>query len=224
MDSSDKFFDKFNIMIIGDERVGKTSILLRHFNKTYFEDRKTTIGVEYFEKTVHDKGKKFLVKLWDTAGQEKFASLAKSYYQRAHGIILACAVDDLNSFKNLKKWIRSIKDNTTDKNIKLIILANKVDLRNERVVSEIDIRNKAKELGINYFETSAKENINIDEAFDYIIKEVVNNVYSEDYKESLMKKSGSKILSANPSMNNNNNERGDSSDTSGFRTKKKKCC
>lgn len=104
--------------------------------------------------------------------------MAKSYYQRAHGIILTCALDNKNSFYNLRNWLNSIKDNTQADSIQLIIIANKCDLVNEREVDREMVEKKAKELNIEYFETSAKENINLDDAFNTVIEKVYKGVYS----------------------------------------------
>jgi GTPase SAR1 family protein len=102
--------------------------------------------------------------------------MAKNYYQRAHGIILTFALDKRSSFNNLKNWLNAIRDNTTQE-IPLIIMANKKDLVDTREVPEEEIIEKAKELNVLYFESSAKENIMIDEAFDKIIKMVYDSVY-----------------------------------------------
>ncbi len=136
------------------------------------------MGVECYEKDKFIEDKKLLIKIWDTAGQEKFAVMAKSYYQRAHGIILACALNNKNSFYNLKNWLNSIKENTKQESIQLIIIANKCDLTDEREVSRSDIETKALDINVEYFETSAKENINIDEAFNTIIEKVYKGVYT----------------------------------------------
>ena len=134
--------------------------------------------MECYEKDRYIDNKKLLIKIWDTAGQEKFAVMAKSYYQRAHGIIITCACNNKGSFYNLKNWLSSIKDNTQTESIQLIIVANKCDLVEEREVLKEEIENKAKELQVEYFETSAKENMNIDEAFNTIIEKVYKNVYN----------------------------------------------
>lgn len=132
--------------------------------------------MECYEKTSYIDDKKFLIKIWDTAGQEKFAVMAKNYYQRAHGIVLTFALDKRSSFGNLKNWLNAIKDNTSQE-IPIIIMANKKDLVESREVLEDEIIERAKELNVEYFESSAKENINIDEAFDKIIRKVFDNVY-----------------------------------------------
>jgi len=117
-----------------------------------------------------------LIKIWDTAGQEKYAVMAKNYYQRAHGIVITFALDKRSSFNNLKNWLNSIKDNTSQ-DIPIIIIANKKDLVENREVPEEEIIQKAEELEVEYFETSAKENIMIDEAFEKIIQIVFDSVY-----------------------------------------------
>jgi len=104
--------------------------------------------------------------------------MAKSYYQRAHGIVLTCALNNKNSFYNLNNWLNSINENTQEDSIQLIIVANKCDLITDREVSKQDIENKAKEMNVQYFETSAKENINLEDAFETIINKVYMNVYN----------------------------------------------
>jgi small GTP-binding protein len=148
------------------------------------------MGVECYEKTKIIDDKKFQIKIWDTAGQEKFAVMAKSYYQRAHGIILTCAINNRNSFYNLRNWLNSLKDNTNEEKIQIIIIANKSDLEDEREVSVDEISKKAGELNVEYFQTSAKDNNNIEDAFNTIIDKVVSAVYAKDRTFSL--RSGAK--------------------------------
>lgn len=151
------------------------------------------MGIEFFEKIKTIDGKKIQVKIWDTAGQEKFAAIAKSYYQRAHGIILTCAINNRKSFNNLRNWLNSIKDTVNEENIQLIIIANKCDLEEEREVPSNEIAEKAKELNIEYFETSAKDNKNIDEAFDTITNKVFSKVYNKSLGISLSKHRGNNL-------------------------------
>jgi Ras-related protein Rab-1A len=143
------------------------------------------MGMECYEKTKIIDDKKFQIKIWDTAGQEKFAVMAKSYYQRAHGIILTCAINNRNSFYNLRNWLNSLKDNTDGEKIQIIIIANKSDLIEEREVSTEEIAGKAKELGVEYYETSAKDNSNIELAFNTVVDKVVKTIYSKHKTFSL---------------------------------------
>jgi len=121
-----------------------------------------------------------LIKIWDTAGQEKFASITKNYYQRAHGMIVTCALDNRKSFTNLKNWLYSIKENNTNNELPIVIVANKCDLDETREIRKEEIFCLSKEWNTNSFETSAKNGINVDEAFDYII----NKIYKSIYKKS----------------------------------------
>jgi small GTP-binding protein len=116
--------------------------------------------------------------VWDTAGQEKFAVMAKSYYKRAHGMIIACAINNRSSFENLRTWLNSVKENA-ESEIQIILLANKCDLEEEREVKKEEIKSKADDLGIEFFETSAKTNTGIDEAFDKVIQKVFKVIYSK---------------------------------------------
>jgi len=126
---------------------------------------------------------KYIYKVWDTAGQEKFAHMAKSYYQRAHGIIIACSLDNKNSFNNLTYWINSIKENSGTDSIKIILVANKADLLESREVDAELLKSTADELGTEVFETSAQSGRNIEKMFEKMFKTVY-----ETMKDSLMKK------------------------------------
>ena len=173
----EKIEDKFNIMVIGDEKVGKTTVLERHFNRKFNSERKKTIGVEYFNKEYTDEKSKLVysLKFWDTAGQEKFRSVTKNYYQRAHGMIITMAIDNRSSFSNLKMWVNSVFENSGNSKMPLVILCNKIDLEDEREVknSEVEELCNDESLKLKYFFTSAKTGANIDEAIEYIIKEVI---------------------------------------------------
>jgi small GTP-binding protein len=134
--------------------------------------------VDYYEKIMPIEDKQYLIKVWDTAGQEKFAVMAKNYYKRAHGMIVVCAINDRNSYENIRTWLSSIKENAED-DIQIILIANKSDLEEEREVLTEDLRAKAEEHKIEFFETSSKENTNVNEAFDKIIHKIYNTAYSK---------------------------------------------
>lgn len=103
--------------------------------------------------------------------------MARSYYQKAHGMILTCAINDRESFINLRVWLGALKENVGIDSIQLIIIANKCDLEDEREVSTDEIKQKASQLGIEYFEASAKTGEGIDTAFNTILKKVYSSVY-----------------------------------------------
>ena len=90
MNQTPKYDDKFSLMLIGDENVGKTSIINRYVNDTFSDERRQTLGVDNFTQTKKMKKKKILIKIWDTVGQEKYAMITKSHYKIAHGIFVLC--------------------------------------------------------------------------------------------------------------------------------------
>ena len=165
--------NRFDIMIIGDEKVGKTTILERYFKREFNSERKKTIGIEKYPKKYTDpiSLKTFDVVIWDTAGQERFKSVTKNYYRKADAMIITMAITNKSSFSNIKMWINSITENTT-KPIPLVVFCNKYDLEDEREVSNYDIERFCSEENLKFFYTSAKDGHNIDTGFEYIFKEV----------------------------------------------------
>ena len=172
-----KYLDKFNIMVIGDEKVGKTTLLERYFKGKFNSERKKTVGVEYYHKDyTNNKKETYNIKFWDTAGQEKFRSVTKNYYQRAHGMIITMSVDYKTSFDNLLMWINSVKENSGNENLPIVICCNKIDLPEEE--REVDLNEVSKvcteeHKNIKMFFTSAKNGNNINESFEYIIEKVI---------------------------------------------------
>lgn len=184
----DKAVDKFNIMVIGDEEVGKTTILERYFNRKFNSERKKTIGVEYYLKSYTDNTSNlnYSLKFWDTAGQERFHSVTKNYYQRAHGMLITMAINKKSSFSNLKMWINSIIEGSSSANdLPLVVLCNKCDLEDEREVQNSEIERFCSEEKLRFFYTSAKNGKNIDEAFEYVIKEVIKKNTGKEKEEGM---------------------------------------
>ena len=110
------------------------------------------------------------MQIWDTAGQERFRTIAKNYYRGAHGIILVFDVTNKKTFDNIKMWVNQIKEEASSK-VCVILVANKIDSE-ERVVSKEDAAELAKVNELKLYEASAKENINVTEAFQDLIEDV----------------------------------------------------
>jgi small GTP-binding protein len=113
------------------------------------------------------------LQIWDTAGQERFRTITKTYYKGAHGIILTYDVTDNNSFKNIRNWIKQIEANAQT-NVCKVLVGNKCD-KPDRVVSEEDGRKLAEDFKMNFFETSAKTNQNVNEVFNFLTEEILKN-------------------------------------------------
>ena len=160
----------FKILLLGDAGVGKTSLMWRFsedvFNKTYI----STIGIDFKLRTVELEGKRVRLQVWDTAGQERFHAISVSYYRTAMGIMLVYDITRRRSFENIAKWLRNIAEHAKEDVIKLLV-GNKSDLREPRAVKYDEGEKLAQEYDMCFFETSAKENESIDEAFQCIAKE-----------------------------------------------------
>ena len=164
----------YKILLLGDSSVGKTCFLKRYTDDTFQDAYLSTIGFDFKFKTVTLKsGKQVRVQLWDTAGQERFRTIAKSYYKGAHGIILMYDVTHQKSFDSMKKWLIQIKEEASSK-VCIILVANKI-YSEERVISKEDGEALAKGYNLNIFESSAKENINVSEAFQDVVEGVAKN-------------------------------------------------
>ena len=164
----------FKILLLGDTSVGKTCFLKRYTEDTFQDAYLSTIGFDFkFKMVTLKNGKQVKVQLWDTAGQERFRTIAKSYYKGAHGIILMYDVSNPKTYDNIKKWLAQIKEEASSK-VCIILVANKID-HEERVVTEEEGEKLAKSFNLKIFESSAKENINVIEAFQEVIENISVN-------------------------------------------------
>jgi len=162
----------FKVLLLGDSSVGKTCFLLRYSDDTFVENHISTIGLDYRLKMINLSDDKIIkMQIWDTAGQDRFRAITKNYYKGAHGIILMFDITSTISFNNIKNWLMQIKENTSDK-IQIVLVGNKIDAFNRRVVSNEEAEKVAKEYNLSYFETSAKENTNVQETFSFLTKEI----------------------------------------------------
>ncbi|KAL8039579.1 hypothetical protein ABFX02_10G045400 [Erythranthe guttata] len=156
----------FKILLIGDSAVGKSSLLVS-FISNLVDDLSPTIGVDFKVKFLTAGGKKLKLTIWDTAGQERFRTLTSSYYRGAHGIILVYDVTRRDTFTNLSDvWAKELDLYSTHEDCIKMLVGNKVDRENERVVSREEGMSLAKELGCLFFECSAKTRENVEKCFE----------------------------------------------------------
>ena len=183
------------LLLIGDSNVGKTSLLLRYLDNTFSEKYITTIGVEFKSKDITLNNKTYKIHIWDTAGQERYKSITRNFYKHAEGIIFVYDITNKTSFSNLKNWI-SNAENEAD--FKIIIVGNKLDMESRREVSIEQLKKLAKKKNCKYFETSAKDNINVENLFLSIINEMINNIKDEvSISESVINLSNEKSINQN---------------------------
>ncbi|XP_026866108.1 ras-related protein Rab-35 [Electrophorus electricus] len=161
----------FKLLIIGDSGVGKSSLLLRFADNTFSGSYITTIGVDFKIRTVEINGEKVKLQIWDTAGQERFRTITSTYYRGTHGVIVVYDVTSAESFVNVKRWLHEINQNCDD--VCRILVGNKNDDPGSKVVETNDAQKFAEQMGIQLFETSAKENINVEDMFNCITELVL---------------------------------------------------
>lgn len=168
----------FKLLLIGDSGVGKSCLLLRFADDTYVESYISTIGVDFKIRTVELDGKTIKLQIWDTAGQERFRTITSSYYRGAHGIIIVYDVTDQESFNNVKQWLNEI-DRYASENVNKLLVGNKNDLTAKKVVDSQTAKAFADEIGIPFLETSAKNALNVEQAFMTMAAEIKNRMASQ---------------------------------------------
>ena len=162
----------FKVLLIGNSSVGKSSLLLRFVDNQWSDLFVPTIGVDFKIRTMEIDNKNVKLQIWDTAGQERFKNITASYYRGAHGIFVVYDISDTESFKNINNWLIEIEKNA-NKNVYKILVGNKCDLEDKRTVSYQQGKELAETYGMQFIETSAKSNTNVDEAFRLLGKEVM---------------------------------------------------
>ncbi|CAF3225522.1 unnamed protein product [Rotaria socialis] len=161
----------FKLLLIGDSGVGKTCVLLRFCDSAFSTTFISTIGIDFKIRTIELDGRKIKLQIWDTAGQERFKTITTAYYRGAMGIMLVYDITSEKSFDNIKNWIRNIEEHASVE-VERMLIGNKCDMHDKRQVLREKGENLANEYGIKFMETSAKGNLNIDEAFFAIAKDI----------------------------------------------------
>ena len=148
-------------------------MLKRFLNNEFDMNTKETVGVVFGSKNfIFGENDIVKIQIWDTAGQDRFRSITKNYYKGAHGIILLYDITDRRSFDNVKTWIEQIREEVGDK-VSIILVGNKIDEVDGRKVKTEEGEKVANEIGLSFFECSAKTGENIDMIFNEMVKKTV---------------------------------------------------
>jgi len=163
------------VIILGDSGVGKTSLMNQYVHKRFSAQYKATIGADFLTKEVMIEDKLVTLQIWDTAGQERFQSLGVAFYRGADACVLVYDITDAKSFDNLESWMDEFLVHASPRNadtFPFVVLGNKADLASSRrQVSASKAKSWAASKGdIPSFETSAKEALNVEQAFHTIAK------------------------------------------------------
>ena len=189
---SETYFDeKIKIMIIGETRVGKTSLISKYCKNEFSGGQYlSTIGIDFQIKNLKINSKKIRLQIWDTAGEERFRNIAKNYFQSSDGFLVVYDIANNESFETLDYWIEEIKANSQELS-KMILVGNKCDKEKERKIQKEDGKAYAKKKQIKFYEVSAKDGTNVNEVFEILVKDILKS-YSPSEN---LKKRGSRMLS-----------------------------
>ncbi|CDH58022.1 ras-related protein rab-6a [Lichtheimia corymbifera JMRC:FSU:9682] len=155
---------KYKLVFLGEQSVGKTSLITRFMYDTFDNTYQATIGIDFLSKTMYLDDRTIRLQLWDTAGQERFRSLIPSYIRDSSATVIVYDITNRNSFMNTTKWIDDVRAER-GKDVIIILVGNKTDIGEKRQVSVEDGEKKAKEYNVMFIETSAKAGYNVKALF-----------------------------------------------------------
>ena len=167
----------FKILTLGESGVGKTCILRRFVENKFIKNHLATIGIDFRTKTIPINDYEVKLKIWDTAGEERFRNITNQYYKGADGIILVYDLNNKDTLTKIKDWMNQIHQNTSN-DIGLVLVGNKSDLKRE--ISTEESLNLSKELNIKLFETSALTGEGVNEIFEFLTKDIISKKNLDD--------------------------------------------
>ena len=204
MDQTKKPEHLIKLLLLGEQAVGKSSLIMRYTDNEFHFNIMGTGGMDLKRKKIIIGNDDVKVMIYDTAGHERFRSIAKTQYKGSQGVILIYDVTEKKSFDRVIRWIESIKEDLDPQNVEILLVGNKIDMINEKVVSYSEGNELAKIFGVNFIETSAKTGENVESAFFTIIKKI----YDKEKNKELVQPSVKVVLEEKIEI----------------KTKKSKCC
>jgi Ras-related protein Rab-23 len=163
------------VIVVGNGQVGKTSMITRFAKGIFTNEYKKTIGVDFLEKKMHlsSIGEEVTFLLWDTAGQEEYDAITRTYYKGAGACILAFSTTDRPSFEAIETWHSKVREECG--NIVMVLVQNKVDLMDDAAMEAREVEYLAKKLRLKLYRTCVKDDLNVSEVFQYLGSEFVNH-------------------------------------------------
>ena len=161
----------FKLVVLGDENVGKTSLIYRYTEKRFLGDYKPTIGIDFSAKIVEIGKYNVDLIIWDLGGQEKYRILRKHYLEGARGCVMVFDLTNRQTFEHLDGWYSDLQQNCGS--VPCILVGNKADLSQMRQVSSEEGKKKAEKLGLMYLESSAKDGTEVDDVFKNVTNQMI---------------------------------------------------
>ena len=206
MNEKNNLAERINIIALGNNAVGKTCFILKYTDNFYNDKYLATIGVDFKVKSIQlPHGKEYKIYFYDTAGQERFRSISLNIIKYADGIILMYDITNKETFNSISSWMKSIME-IKENNFPIVIIGNKCDLEHERIISKQEGEELAKSYNLNFYETSNKVGINVEESCQDLINQILkqkeeNN--DENYSIKLYKKNSNNEKKTNANVKNN---------------------
>ena len=175
------------LLLIGNAYVGKTLIVQKFIDNTFSKSTVSTIGVDLQSKVIDINGKKVKYLIWDTAGEDRMKTMTYSYYRGCHVILVVYDVTERKSFQNVTTWVECI-EKFAKSNVLKILVGNKTDLEDKRVVTTEEGKKLAMDNGLKYYEISALKITGLHEMFEDVAKEYVEIYEQKAYKNFQLKK------------------------------------
>lgn len=176
---------KFKLVFLGEQSVGKTSLITRFMYDSFDNTYQATIGIDFLSKTMYLEDRTIRLQLWDTAGQERFRSLIPSYIRDSSVAVVVYDITNANSFQQTSKWIDDVRTERGS-DVIIILVGNKTDLSDKRQVSTEEGERKARELNVMFIETSAKAGYNVKQLFRRVAAALPGMEQTEQKKEDMI--------------------------------------
>ncbi|XP_071483759.1 ras-related protein Rab-23-like [Diadema antillarum] len=170
------------VVIVGNGAVGKSSMIQRYCKGIFTKDYKKTIGVDFLERQIEFNDEDVRLMLWDTAGQEEFDAITKSYYRGAQAGVLVFSTVDRDSFEAIDKWRAKVEEEVG--NIPLVLVQNKIDLVEQAVLEPEEAEALAKRMKLRFYRTSVKENLNVEDVFRYLTEKYIERTRSAEPEDN----------------------------------------
>jgi len=194
---------EFKIILIGDQGVGKTSIMSKFISNEFKSSYQTTLGVEFKAKEIYiDNSCCVKLKIWDTCGQERFRSITRQYFKNSDGVFLVFDLANKESIKKLNIWLKDINDNINYDCV-IFLIGNKMDVKTRDISISEEAKQFANNKKLNYYEVSAKTGTGVVNVFEKMTKKLISNI-----KNDRNKNEGSNFANRNLNIEDYNKDRG----------------